>query len=164
MYDTGVWPYGLNDSRVSVGHVRICLRAYPDCTGRYTQAFRSYAGVSTLLPKFPESINSAAREINNQGFAAGWAEQAHFKFRSLRNVAVIWHSHFGIAALPMPAGADVGLVVPHDYCEANSLNNRASANGLVQAVGFCVIANKRRAIRWDITVREVSIFPPGPTP
>ena len=93
MYDTGVWPYGLNDSRVSVGHVRICLRAYPDCTGRYTQAFRSYAGVSTLLPKFPESIN-----------------------------------------------------------------------GLVQAVGFCVIANKRRAIRWDITVREVSIFPPGPTP
>jgi probable HAF family extracellular repeat protein len=165
-YNNAKTALGLNDSRGVVGHVNVCHTAYPRCDSFYRQAFHTTGPLaSSLLPKFPESIHSSAREVNNQGFAVGWAQRAHPKDGTLRHVAVIWHAHLGIVQLPMPAGADILRVPPYDFCEANSVNGWVSKGARVQVVGFCVIADKRRAIRWDITVPFVYVPPPvGPRP
>ena len=63
---------------------------------------------------------------------------------------MIWHADFGVVALPFPEGTTSGGVFDHDYCEALSLNNRNSRKGLVQAVGYCSVAGRKRAMLWNI--------------
>jgi len=163
-YDYGMWAYGLNDVGGVVGHVQVCTGVFPACGTTFTRAFfRNAAEVSSLLPVFPESVSAGAREINDQGFSVGWADRARAD-GWVRHVAVIWHSHFGIYGLPMPPGAETGSGLPRDFCEANSVNDHAGQSGLVQAVGYCSIAGKRRAILWNITAKLVNVDPPGTTP
>ena len=75
-------------------------------------------------------------------------------FSLVRNAGFIWHNDFGMLELPnLPAGDRVAM------CRANALNNiNASANGLIQVVGYCTVRGKRHAVRWDVTTRVVSPF------
>lgn len=121
---------------------------------RYTHAlFWRKADVPTVdLGTLSGGKESVGYEINNQNMIAGMAD------RPLRSqpkpllpvketVGFLWHKHFGMRALPkLPSNS-------LNKCEAYSLNDRASSPpGLVQVVGYCTVADKRHAVRWDVTV------------
>jgi probable HAF family extracellular repeat protein len=119
---------------------------------RYTHAlFRRKTGVPTVdLGTLSGGKESFGYEINNQNMIAGMADRPRRSqpgsLVPKQTVGFLWHNHFGMRALPKLPSNSL-------KCEAYSLNNRASSPpGLVQVVGFCTVAGKRHAVRWDVTV------------
>jgi len=120
---------------------------------------------SQSLGTFTGGTRSAAHEINEQNMAVGDSDRKWtFSGQNVhRTLAFIWHSNFGLYQLPSIGGhwqfgAQSATWVPNS-CTAWSVNDR-KASGLVQAVGECTIdtSGTRRAVRWDITVKKVSIL------
>jgi probable HAF family extracellular repeat protein len=148
--------FGVNDSYQIVG------------TARYTPVLNSVdlstrafywdgsAAEAELLPTLVDVGDTAAFEINNQGFAVGYSDN-HFRW------AVIWHRDFGVRTLDMPPGAGGGIMAPGKHCEALAVNNHRlnynSNTGLVQAVGFCFHDGRRHATLWNISTVEVTTNP-----
>ena len=106
---------------------------------------------------------SVAREINEQGFVAGYANKVNKlpvpnAFGYIRNAGFIWHPDFGMKALPQLPASQLT-----DACEAYALNDRKSDNGLIQVVGYCAVDGKRRAVRWNVTTARSAPVCPTPT-
>ena len=103
---------------------------------------------------------SFAEDINNANFVVGYGDRWMLQSNSWVDVesAFIYHAHFGKYVLPKFPG------VGFSDCRAHALNERQSASGLVQVVGYCTNADGfRRAVRWDVTV-AVARVPAGSTP
>jgi probable HAF family extracellular repeat protein len=148
--------FGVNDSYQIVGTAR--HTPVLNSVDLSTRAFYwdGSAAEAELLPTLVDVGDTAAFEINNQGFAVGYSDN-HFRW------AVIWHRDFGVRTLDMPPGAGGGIMAPGKHCEALAVNNHRlnynSNTGLVQAVGFCFYDGRRHATLWNISTVEVTTNP-----
>ena len=140
--DTPMKAYGVNDGDAIVGS----LTLFNPVSGEYTERAYYWNGISpesVLLPMAAsDDVDSAAIEINNEGFSVGWGDNGD-------RWAVVWHGHIGARSLPMAPGKV-------RFCEALAVNNRGST-GLVQAVGYCVVGGDRHAVLWNITTKKATI-------
>jgi probable HAF family extracellular repeat protein len=109
---------------------------------------------SEELPIFPDTTNSTAYELNKNGFIVGYADRKNSSSPFTYKRAVVWHPDFGIAQLP-PLSILGRKRVSAGNCEAYAVNDR-NDEGVVQAVGYCRIEGKQRALRWDISTVVVS--------
>jgi len=118
------------------------------------------SATSIFLDMLPGGKSSAAYEINNQRFVAGYSQKVIFTGGGLnaawRKRAVLWHTDFGAYELPVPSSLAGGTATD---CEANSLNNRASADGLIRVVGYCTQSGKKKAVRWDVITTRLAWLP-----
>jgi probable HAF family extracellular repeat protein len=150
-----MWALGVNNSGTIVGRVTICA-----LWGNKDRAFISKSGITTTLHVLEGGTYSQAREVNDQEFVAGVAD----KFinggplpDAVRGRAFIYHQHFGMVALPLPSG----YIGTFSLCGANALTGRESA-GMIRIAGYCDKDNKRRAVRWDVSVKKNYMWiPPG---
>ncbi|HEU5133954.1 MAG TPA: DUF3466 family protein [Steroidobacteraceae bacterium] len=155
---------GMNDSNWVVGSYG------HDHEGQSTSQTRAFVWNGTSasaqsLGTFTGGTRSAAHEINEQYMVVGDSGRTwNFSGQTVnRTLAFLWHSNFGLFQLPgiggywHASGGLFGTWIPNS-CTAWSVNDR-KASGLVQAVGECTVdsSGTRRAVRWDITVRKVSI-------
>jgi probable HAF family extracellular repeat protein len=110
---------------------------------------------SQLIGVLPTGTYSYADDINELRFIAGRADDrvVQYPFEVIRERAFLYHSDFGLYALPeLPAATWLGS------CRAFALNEWNSSASLIQVVGSCDTSTGSRAVRWDLTVRLVSIF------
>lgn len=153
---------GINESGAVVGSVNF----YPE-TGTQPRAF-FWNGTSAniiLLGPLPGGDYSQAKEVNDLKFVAGYSEH-EFPFGSgigkiTKVRAFIWHAHFGMKALPIPAGfSSTGT-----DCYANALNNlNWFAGGYIWVVGYCTNSqNQKRPVRWTVKIVKDSL-PTIPVP
>jgi hypothetical protein len=126
----------------------------PGSGGARHALFWKKAGASSLdLGTLSGGKESLGYEINNQNMIAGTADRPRRKRPGsgslvlMETVGFLWHKDFGMRALPkLPSDTP-------NKCEAYSLNDRASSPPrLVQVVGYCTLAGKRHAVRWDVTI------------
>lgn len=147
--------YGINEPGYIVGDYGYCGALWDITTAFIWNGADAH---SKNLGTLPGGLRSAAYEINDALFVVGFSE-ALIAGRSpdgmVRDRAFIWHSHFGMVALPTPPEYSIGT-----NCRAYSVNNR-NAGGLVQAVGYCEKSGNKRAVRWDIKVVAKSLQPPS---
>jgi probable HAF family extracellular repeat protein len=157
---------GLNDKNFVVGSFG---HTASGSTNGSIHAFlwNGVAATSTDLGLLPGGTASQAFEINEQNMVVGDADrtwtyggQSHS-----RSLAFIWHSNFGMVALPglsyqgVAGAGSLNVLIPRN-CQSRSINDRKENNGLVQVAGSCVTSTgKWHAVRWDITVNRVSAFP-----
>lgn len=136
-------------------------------TGRVT-GFYSVGGVirafywnsvsanSYDLGVLPGGNISIGREVNDQGFVAGYSEYTHYSVFTqstyYRKAAFIWGGGIGMIKLPT-LSSGTPFVVPGN-CEAYALNNRVESTGRIQVVGYCQTGGQSRAVRWDVTVTK----------
>jgi probable HAF family extracellular repeat protein len=152
---------GINAAGAVVGFKHVCCAS----PGNIVQHAFLWDGVSPSsfdLGVLPDGTNSVAEDINNAHFIAGYGDRTlWWRFYPVTSdSAFIYHTHFGMYELPKLPGA-----VPYGNCRAHALNERQANSGLVQVVGYCEVAGGGpRAVRWDVTVKTVSILPPRPTP
>jgi len=143
------WAHGLNASGDVAGMVETCA-VYNKTRAIF---WDGVSGTSRDLGFLPGGERSDAREVNDQKFVAGYSE-AHVLTSATtfatRDRAFIWHTHFGMKALPIPPGVGAGAA----SCRAWSLNNRVASTGLIQVVGLCTVNGKSRAVRWNVVVRK----------
>jgi probable HAF family extracellular repeat protein len=137
---------GMNDSGVIVGEV---------ATGGGYRAIK-WGGssiFSSVLTSSSTTNATSAREINNQGFIVGTAYLSAQQVLGTRSRAMVWHADTGLKLLPLPTGA----YLTAQSCEALSVNNRSSdaTDALVQAVGFCKVNGKHRAMLWNIQTTKL---------
>lgn len=153
---------GINESGAVVGSVNF----FPE-TGNQPRAF-FWNGMSanvTLLGTLPGGDYSHATEVNDLKFVAGYSEHEFpiggWVAKTTKLRAFIWHAHFGMKALPIPAG----FTASGTNCYANALNNlNWFAGGYIRVVGFCTNSqNQKRPVRWTVKIVKDS-YPPIPTP
>jgi probable HAF family extracellular repeat protein len=140
---------GINDNGRVVGSVEL----KPQGMGTEDTVTRAFwwSGATPdaeQLPIFDNTRNSTAFEINKQQFTVGYADRQSAAFLPRQKRAVIWHTDIGIHQLPLPPGGGGTLLSPNP-CEAFAVNDRNSS-GLIQAVGYCRVNGKRKAMRWNI--------------
>jgi uncharacterized membrane protein len=154
---------GINETGAVVGSVTF----YPE-TGTSARGF-FWNGTSAnivVLGTLPGGDYSYASEVNDLQFVAGSSEH-EFPFSIggitgtiARVRAYIWHAHFGLKALPIPAGfSSYGA-----HCYANALSNlNWFAGGYIRVVGYCTNSqNQKRPVRWTVKIVKDSF--PIPTP
>ena len=111
---------------------------------------------SSSLGVLATGLNSQARDVNDAGFIAGYAETVvTFPFPGstglVRKSGFLWSSSWGLFALPkLPDSGE---------CEAFSLNNRQPIIGLIQIVGSCTVGGRPHAVRWDVTTASRLLKP-----
>lgn len=111
------------------------------------------AASTTLLGVLPGGRSSVAQDINQQRMVIGHSETNPGNIAYFRK-AFIWHKDFGLIALPsLPLGPQ--FITPGD-CYAVALNDRIASQDLVQATGYCMEEGKKKAVRWDISVDQVT--------
>jgi probable HAF family extracellular repeat protein len=100
--------------------------------------------------------DSVANDVNYQGMAVGYSERS-IKSASgeheLVDRAFIWHKTFGLYELAAPPEGRE----PWARCEANALHNISlgtGQSGVIVVVGYCESNGKKRAVRWEVTVRR----------
>jgi uncharacterized membrane protein len=146
--------FGINDSSRVVGDVKVKPQGFgTDETVRRAFYWNGTSQSSYELEIFANSKNSTAYEINNQGFIVGSADRHNTYVLGVQRRAVVWHNDIGITQLPLPSG---GTLLSPTICEAYAVGDRKT-NGVVQAVGYCRIDGKRRAIRWNIGTSLVTV-------
>jgi probable HAF family extracellular repeat protein len=111
------------------------------------------------LAVFPYGKNSGAYEINDEGFMVGWGDRMT-PLSGYQARAAVWHRDFGIALLPMPRGYTSGSALSPNSCQAFAVNKRSSS-GLVQAVGYCQLNGRRKALLWNISTARDYVIGPG---
>lgn len=149
---------GINESGAVTGGVNF----FPE-TGTAPRAFFWNGSSATIavLGTLPGGDYSHGNEVNDQQFVAGYSEQEFplgggvAKISKVR--AFIWHTHFGMKSLPIPAG----YTTSGTDCYANALNNLNSfAGGYIRVVGYCTNSqNQRRAVRWTVKIAKIPIPP-----
>lgn len=154
---------GINNNSWVVGSVRL----KPQGLGTEDIVTRAFWWSGTTpyayeLPIFDSTRNSTAFEINDQGFSVGYADRQNAAFLPRQKRAAIWHTDIGIKQLPLPPIEDAGTQLSTNPCEAFAVNDRKNS-GLVQAVGYCRINGKFRAIRWNIWISTVT-YPQSSSP
>ena len=130
--------YGINEAGIIVGTA--------DLFGTTHEAFRwNGVAASQWLGILPGGSTSEAREVNDQGFITGTSDASVEGGGStaVMNRAYVWHTDFGMFALPVPAG----MAPVSTSCSGNALNN-LKTSGLIQVVGRC----GTHAIRWNVLV------------
>jgi uncharacterized membrane protein len=130
-------------------------------TGNFlgSSSFRAFYwnGTSTNaadLGVLPGGNISMGREVNDQGFVAGYS---NFLWTNpltgnsaVRKAAFIWGPGIGMVRLPTLST----YYFTWSDCEANALNNRVDATGRIQVVGWCNLGGQKRAVRWNVTVAK----------
>jgi probable HAF family extracellular repeat protein len=148
---------GINAGGAVVGFDLVCC-ASPGVYAKHAFLWDGVSPISRDLGVLPDGTNSIAEDINNAHFIAGYGDRTRWWwfYPVISDSAFIYHAHFGLYELPKLPGA-----TPHGNCRAQALNERQASSGLVQVVGYCEVAGGTpRAVRWDVTVRAVSILPP----
>ena len=152
----GMWANGVNFSGNVVG--RVCLN---QLGGSKDRAFihKKVDGITTTLGVLSGGSVSQARGVNDQNFVAGMSNQlingGPFP-DTVRDRAFIYHADFGMKALPLPSG----FFGTQTSCAANAISLRNS-DGLIRVAGYCIKVDKRRAVRWDVTVtKKIVSIPP----
>ncbi len=139
--------YGINSVHGVVGTASFMHNT----DGTFIERAFIWNGVSarpTMIGVLKGGTRSAAEDINNGRFVAGWSERrvnAPASAAGLWDTAFIYHKDFGMYALPRAA---------NEHCRALALNERGR-NGVIRVVGYCAVAGVRRAVRWDVTVANV---------
>jgi len=156
--------YGINTAGKIVGEQLF----FPtdDSTGKPLLRATFWSGGSARpfgLDIFSDGQNSHANEINDDDFVVGWGDR-DIPNKGLQHRAALWHSDLGIVELPAPAFYSGRTAVMPSSCEASAVNQLNPANGLIQAVGFCVYDGKSKAILWNILVTKVALTPGEPAP
>lgn len=153
-----VFAYGINDSAAAVG------RGNEACSSTEDGFHATYWYNENAEPKdlgvFSGGTNSEAFEINNERFVAGYSQKAVYVGRTpyIKDRAFIWNAHFGMQELPTLAGTS-------SECRAMSLNARNLSTRKIRVVGYCTVSGKKRAVRWDVTLRtKVTETPPVEEP
>jgi probable HAF family extracellular repeat protein len=160
----GGMAYGVNDAGRIVGYMEHVTNPPSGVVVRnHAIYWNGSSSTSTDLGTLMNGGNSVAREINEQGFVAGYANRVNKlpipnALGYIRNAGFIWHPHFGMKALPQLPGSLLS-----DACEAYALNDRKSDGGLIQVVGYCAVGGSRRAVRWDVTTAVTTPVCPTPT-
>ncbi|MBB6096196.1 putative HAF family extracellular repeat protein [Povalibacter uvarum] len=140
---------GINDGGQVVGEFYVL----GESGARLRRAF-FWDGVgahSIFTGVLPTGTESMAYEVNRQGFVVGVADKWTISplpgppgYR--RNHGFVWHPSIGMRELPkLPASGYSG------GCEAYAVNDLSQ--GRVQIVGYCNSGSRRRAVRWDVSVR-----------
>jgi uncharacterized membrane protein len=94
---------------------------------------------------------SAGREVNDQGFVAGYSDfwwTSPLGGSGMRKAAFIWGPNIGMVKLP----ALSTQFFTWGNCEANALTNRSDATGSIRVVGYCESGGQKHAVRWNVTV------------
>jgi probable HAF family extracellular repeat protein len=106
---------------------------------------------SAVLPV--QTGSSSAYEINNQRFSVGNGRLGLPFVIGTRNRAAVWHPDIGITLMPLPPGG----IPTTENCVALSVNNRSSdaTDAFVQAVGYCTMSGKKKAVLWNIQTKKV---------
>ena len=138
--------YGINDAGVVVGAANL---------GSDHRAlwWDGVSATSKWMGVLPGGDESLAFEVNEQRMAAGRSEMlvAGGNLAYIVDRAFLWHTHFGMYALPIPPQ----FASTNTQCGAYSLNNRETSTGRVQVVGYCSDAmHGMRAIRWNVIVKK----------
>lgn len=132
---------GINDAGVVVGSA--------DMLGTASIAVRwSGSGGSEWLGTLAGGNNSRAADVNAQGFITGTSEmlvKGGASGDAMQNRAFLFHSDFGMVALPVPPDMDALWT----SCDGNGLNDRVKSTGILYVVGHC----GPRAIKWTVQVR-----------
>jgi len=156
---------GINESGAVVGSVTF----YPETGIHHPRAFfwNGMSANSIVLGTLPGGNESHAKEVNDLQFVAGSSEHK-FPFsvggitgNITRLRGFIWHAHFGMKALPIPAGfSSYGT-----NCHANALSSlNWFAGGYIRVVGYCTNSqNQKRPVRWNVKIIKVSL-PTTPLP
>jgi probable HAF family extracellular repeat protein len=147
-----LWIYGINDAGEVVGKAGIFTS---DGWGTRAIYWDGVASQSRSLGVLPGGNDSAAFEINDQGFVAG--SSTTYVFGTTRTRAFLRHDDFGLYMLPLPPGFSSFT----SDCIANSLANRNALSGVVQVAGSCTKDGKIRAVRWQVVVPEHSLGIPS---
>jgi probable HAF family extracellular repeat protein len=116
-------------------------------------------GVPSEIGVFPTGTQSVAEDINNSMFVVGYADEIVYLpvtfTRVRRNRPFLYHSDFGLYALPLP----VTVVLNSGHCVASALNQRSLTTGRFSIVGTCDYPSGPRAVRWDVTVERITTAP-----
>ena len=148
---------GINESGAIVGSVTF----YPE-TGNGSRAFfwNGMSANSIVLGTLSGGDHSYAKEVNDLNFVTGFSEY-EFSFGGVGTItklrAFIWHVHFGMKALPIPAGFSSAAT----NCYANALSSlNWFAGGYIRVVGYCTNSqNQKRPVRWTVKIGKVSLPP-----
>lgn len=132
---------GINESGAVVGSAKFF--------GGNSYAIRwdGASASSSWIGALPGGSRSYATEINDQNFVSGSSEMQVNPGMSaalIKGRAFLWHSDFGLFALPVPGG----MAPLTTDCSASALNNRLVSSGVIQVVGGC----GSRAVRWTVRV------------
>lgn len=144
--------YGISNN----GHV---TGWYSTSTGMRAFYWNGSSANSADLGVLPGGTFSMGKEVNDQGFVAGystflWSHPLGGP-SSLRRAAFIWGPHIGMVRLPTLNSQ----FFTWGNCEANALNNRVDATGRIQVVGYCETGGVKRAVRWNVTVAKKFVAP-----
>jgi probable HAF family extracellular repeat protein len=137
-------PQGINGPGQIVGTVNCCFSSLP-MTNR-AWYWDGVSAVSEDLGLMPGGTRTAALDINDQQFVAGYGDIMPSGPRSILDAAFLYHRDFGFQVLESPWGGGYP-------CRADALNNYDTGKARVQVVGSCTKDGTSRAVRWDVIVK-----------
>lgn len=149
--------FGINEH----GHVVGWYTAHPSSrVGAATHRAFWWDGAYRVIDigVLPTGEQAVAHDVNDQDFVVGYGHVLIDRPPPLEPVRVnrgfLYHEKLGLYVLPAPFTSGSKPYA----CEAYALTNFNARSGLVSIVGFCETP-KRRAVRWDVKLAEVSVPP-----